>query len=259
VKVVASYNIKGGVGKTAAAVNLSHLSAESGRRTLLWDLDPQGAASFYFRVKPRIKGGADRLLARRELDRHIKGTDFPGLDLLPADFSYRHLDIALSECGKPLKRIRRLLDEVVPDYDYVFIDCAPSISLVSESVFSATDALLVPTMPTTLSLHTLRQIVRFLRRHELEDVRLLPFYSMVDSRKALHRDTVSDSTSLECRMLITCIPYSAEVERMGLRRAPLTSYSKASGAAQAFHDLWAEILSHLEPAETVPAESRPGS
>jgi cellulose biosynthesis protein BcsQ len=56
-RVLASYNIKGGVGKTAAAVNLAHLSAESGHRTLIWDLDPQGAASFYFRVKPKIKGG----------------------------------------------------------------------------------------------------------------------------------------------------------------------------------------------------------
>jgi cellulose biosynthesis protein BcsQ len=255
VRILASYNIKGGVGKTAAAVNLAHLSAESGYRTLIWDLDPQGAASFYFRVRPRVKGGGGKLLKKREVDRHIKGTDFPDLDLLPADFSYRHLDIALSEYKKPARRLRKLLNEVSSDYDYVFLDCAPSISLVSESIFSVADALLIPTMPTTLSLHTLDQIVRFFRKNELGHVKLLPFYSMVDGRKSLHRETVSDSSSLACRMLLTCIPYAADVERMGVRRAPLTSYSRSSGAAHAFQDLWDEIRAEVEAPVT---PERPG-
>ena len=64
-KIVASYNVKGGVGKTTAAVNLAYLSAQGGRRTLLWDLDPQGAATFLFRVKPRVKGGGKKLVRRR--------------------------------------------------------------------------------------------------------------------------------------------------------------------------------------------------
>jgi len=247
-KVLALYNIKGGVGKTAAAVNLAHLASEAGHSTLLWDLDPQGAASFYFRVKPQVEGGGQRLLKRRELDDRVRATDFPGLDLLPADFSYRHLDLDLSEYKKPTRRIRKLLAEVAMDYDYVVLDCAPSISLVSESVFAAADALVVPTIPTLLSLRTLGQIVRFFREAGLEHVKLLPFYSMVDARKTLHRAIVSDSSELECRMLLTCIPYAADVERMGLRRAPLTSYSRASAAAQAFRDLWGEIQAGLEDA-----------
>ena len=145
-----------------------------------------------------------------------------------------------------MRRFRKLLGEASPDYDYVFLDCAPSISLVSESVFSATDVLLVPTMPTTLSLQTLHQIVRFLRKHELGEIKLLPFYSMVDLRKALHRTTVSSST--ECRMMATHIPFTVDVERMGERRAPLTSYSRRSPAALAFRNLWVEIQSELEPA-----------
>ena len=250
-KVLAIYNIKGGVGKTAAAVNLAHLASEAGHSTLLWDLDPQGAASFYLGVKPRVEDGGQKLLKRRELDHHVRATDFPGLDLLPADFSYRHLDLDLSEYKKPTRRIRKLLAEVAVDYDYVILDCAPSISLVSESVFAAADALVIPTIPTLLSLRTLGQIVRFFQDHGLEHVKLLPFYSMVDSRKTLHRAIVSDSSALECRMLVTCIPYAADVERMGLRRAPLTSYSRASAAVQAFHDLWEEIQAGLEAAPTV--------
>jgi cellulose biosynthesis protein BcsQ len=246
-KVLAIYNIKGGVGKTAAAVNLAHLASESGHRTLLWDLDPQGAAGFYLRVKARVEGGGQKLLKRREIDDHVHATDFPGLDLLPADLSYRHLDLDLSEYKKPTRRIRKLLAEVAADYDYVILDCAPSISLVSESVFAAADALVIPTIPTLLSLRTLGQIVRFFQEHGLDHVKLLPFYSMVDSRKTLHRAIVSDSSEIECRMLLTCIPYAADVERMGLHRAPLTSYSRASAAAQAFRDLWEEIQALLEP------------
>jgi chromosome partitioning protein len=250
-KVLAIYNIKGGVGKTAAAVNLAHLASEAGHSTLLWDLDPQGAAGFYFRVNPRVEGEGQKLLKRREIDHQVRATDFPGLDLLPASFSYRHLDLDLSEYNKPTRRIRKLLAEVAPEYDYAILDCAPSISLVSESVFAAADALVVPTIPTLLSLRTLGQIVRFFQEHGLEHVKLLPFYSMVDSRKTLHRAIVSDSSEIECRMLLTCIPYAADVERMGLRRAPLTSYSRTSAAAQAFRDLWGEIQAGLEDAPTV--------
>jgi cellulose biosynthesis protein BcsQ len=246
-KVLAVYNIKGGVGKTAAAVTLAHLASEAGHTTLLWDLDPQGAASFYLRVRPHLEGGGHKLLKRREIDHHIRTTEFESLDLLPADFSYRHLDLDLSEYNKPTRRIRKLLDEVAVDYDYVILDCAPSISLVSESVFAAADALVIPTIPTLLSLRTLGQIVRFFKEHGLEHVKLLPFYSMVDGRKTLHRAIVSDSSEIECDMLVTCIPYAADVERMGLRRAPLTSYSKTSAAAQAFRDLWEEIQARLGP------------
>src|ERR1700678_838768 len=95
-RIYAAYNIKGGVGKTTTAVNLAHLSATGGHRTLLWDLDPQGAASFVFRIKPKVKGGGKALIrGKRPLDEAIKGTDFDNLDLIPADFTYRNMDLLL--------------------------------------------------------------------------------------------------------------------------------------------------------------------
>ena len=151
-KIFATYNIKGGVGKTATAVNLSYLAARDGYRVLLWDLDAQGAASFLFRIRPRVKGGGKALIrGTRSIDDAIKATDFDRLDLLPADFTYRNLDLVLDAAKKPARRLGSLLAPLSAEYDVVFLDCPPGISLLSESVLHAADTLLVPLIPTTLS------------------------------------------------------------------------------------------------------------
>src|SRR5215472_16401507 len=117
-KILATYNIKGGVGKTAAAVNLSYLAAADGLRVLIADLDPQAAATYLFRVRPRVKGGGAALIrGSRELDKAIKGTDFEGLDLLPADFTFRNLDQLLDDTKKPTQRLARLLRPLRASYD----------------------------------------------------------------------------------------------------------------------------------------------
>ncbi|MBV9002333.1 MAG: AAA family ATPase, partial [Solirubrobacterales bacterium] len=122
--VLASYNIKGGVGKTSAAVNLAYLAARDGATTLLWDLDPQGASTYLLRVRPKVKGGGRRLVrGKTDATARIKGTDYERLDLLPADFSYRHMDLHLDAAKRPTRRLARVLAPLAPDYDYVFLDC----------------------------------------------------------------------------------------------------------------------------------------
>jgi chromosome partitioning protein len=247
VKVLATYNIKGGVGKTATAVNLAYLAAREGAPTLVWDLDPQGAASFYFRIKPRIKGGGRRLVAgKSELEDSIRGTDYEDLDLLPADFSYRNMDLFLEQAKKPERRLHQLLEPLAGEYDYVFLDCPPSISLVSENVFYAADAVLVPTIPTPLSLRTFRQIRKFLAARDLASLKLLPFFAMADRRKQLHRAILDNPPDYLTGLLGTAIPYTSEVERMGILRAPLGSFAGRSWAAQCYENLWAEVKRQLQ-------------
>lgn len=174
-KVIAAYSIKGGVGKTSTAVNLAYLAAQSGYRTLVWDLDPQGASSYYFRVKPKIKGGSKELIAgERELDGLIKATDFENLDLLPADFSFRNLDLVLDTRKKPTQRLKKLLQPLSDSYDFIFLDCPPNISLLSEAIFETSDILLSPIIPTTLSLRTLEQLKTFIKENKLKDLKLIP-------------------------------------------------------------------------------------
>jgi cellulose biosynthesis protein BcsQ len=98
-KTVAIYSSKGGVGKTATAVNLAYAASVSGQRTLLCDMDSQGAASYYFRIKAKKKFNSEKLLDG-DIAGNIRGTDFTGLDLLPAHFSFRNLDLALYELSK---------------------------------------------------------------------------------------------------------------------------------------------------------------
>ncbi|NCY16226.1 MAG: ParA family protein [Actinobacteria bacterium] len=247
-KILATYNIKGGVGKTASAVNLAHVAAGRGDRVLLWDLDPQGAATFYFRVKPKVKGGGEALLSgRRDLAEVIKGSDYDNLDVVPADFSYRHLDLMLDDAKKPLARLRKVLASVRDEYDYVFLDCAPSISLTSESVFRAADALLVPVIPTTLSIRTFDQLDSFVEQNPeiVRKLKILGFFSMADTRKRLHRELAEELRQQRPELLATQIPMDTDIERMGVHRQPVTAMFPRSRPARAYQSLWDEILERL--------------
>jgi chromosome partitioning protein len=244
-QVLATYNIKGGVGKTSAAVNLAYLAARDGARTLLWDLDPQGASTFLFRVKPKVKGGAGKLVSgKSDVDALIRATDHERLDLLPADFSYRHMDLALDDTKRPTRRLRRVLEPLADDYEYIFLDCPPSISLVSESVFDAADALLVPLIPATLSSRTFEQL-RALLEDSKRRPRLLAFFSMVDGRKRLHAEVMEQLAAEYPEVLRTAIPGAADVERMGLHRTVLTEFAPRGRAARAYESLWTEVQQRL--------------
>jgi chromosome partitioning protein len=248
--VLATYNIKGGVGKTSAAVNLAYLAAREGAQTLLWDLDPQGASTYLFRIKPKVRGGGRRLLRRgNDVTAMIKGTDHEGLDLLPADFSYRHMDLALDTFKRPTRRLARVLVPLHGEYDYVFLDCPPSISLVSESVFEAADALLVPIIPATLSSRTFEQLEQLLDGGRsgaaLDGPLILAFFSMVDRRKRLHREVMERLRSQWAEVLETAIPASAEIERMGLERDIVASYAPRGKAALAYETLWGDVRERL--------------
>lgn len=245
-KVIAIYTIKGGVGKTAAAVNLAAEAAATGASVLLWDLDPQGASSYYFRVQPKVRGGSAKLIrGDSDLLDHLKATEFDNLDLMPADFSYRNLDLLLDELSRPKQRLRQLLKGLEEYYDYVFLDCPPGITLLSENVIQAADALLVPVVPTTLSLRTLDQLKEFLHRAKPKNLTMLPFLSMFEARKALHQEIAKEFRKTNRGALKTVVPNASIIERMGLEQAPVREFAPGSAPALAFRDLWREVKRRL--------------
>jgi cellulose biosynthesis protein BcsQ len=246
-KIVAVTNIKGGVGKTTTAVNLAYLSAASGARTLLWDLDAQGAATFTLQVEAGERVSAKKLVGgRRELPEAIVPSAYQRLDVLPADLSYRNFDLHLAARKHPTERLLKMSRALRDVYDTLYLDCPPGISLLTENVLRAADALVIPLLPTPLSLRMLVQLRDFVAAEGWTDLRLLPFFAMVDRRRSLHRDLI-DSTRAEFPdLLATEIPYWSEIERMSVRRAPLAVIAPHGAAAQIYATLWAEIGARLD-------------
>jgi chromosome partitioning protein len=244
-KTVAIYNMKGGVGKTTTAVNLSYLAAAAGKRTLLWDLDPQAASSFAFRVRPHVSGfGKKSLENGHALDAAIKETDYTNLHLLPADFAYRKFERFLSSLGKPERLLTTLLETLGRDFDVVLLDCPAGFSLLTEGIFAAADAVLVPTIPTVLSLRTVARVIKWAVRSETP-TRLAPFFSMVDRRKALHRRACEWSVAHSEIFLSAQIPYASVVEQMAVRRMPLAAFAPREAATSAFAEVWGELQTRL--------------
>lgn len=248
--VVAVYSMKGGVGKTTLAVNLAYCAAvRSGRRTLLWDIDAQGAASFVC-SRERAGGKARQIFAREvEPSTLAQPTPWPKLDLLAADISLRHLDRMLSDTEKP-KRLRKLLKDLSPGYDLIILDCPPGLGEVSDQLFRAADLIVVPVPPTPLALRALTQVEEHLERHHERKPMLLPVISMVDRRKKLHREFVAAHPEWHG------IPQASVVERMAVERAPVTAYAASTPAARAMGELWSAVERLLTEKES---SARPGS
>jgi cellulose biosynthesis protein BcsQ len=255
-KIFATYNIKGGVGKTSTAVNLSYLAAREGYRVLLWDLDPQAAATFLFRVRPRVKGGGKGLIrGTRSVDNAIKATDFDRLDLLPSDFTYRNLDLVLDAAKKPARRLGSLLAPLRAEYDVVFLDCPPGISLLSESVLQAADTLLVPLIPTTLSVRTLDQLTEFVAGMNGHRPAILAFFSMIDRRKRLHKEISEQLPEQRADVAAAAIPSMSMIERMSVERAPVTAFAPRSPAARRYAELWQEARKRSRLPEPKPDDA----
>ncbi|MBF0143408.1 MAG: ParA family protein [Magnetococcales bacterium] len=245
-KVFAVYNIKGGVGKTTSAVNLAYLSAAGGKSTLLWDLDPQGGASYFLGVKARVKGGAKQLLKEEEsLPSAVRLTGFHNLDIVPADLSYRHWDSRIQREEKPHQVLRRLVKPLADQYDHLFLDSPPGLTLLTENIFRLADVLLVPLIPTTLSLRSYNRLVRYLVKHRPGRFRVMPFFNLVNPEKVLHQVVLEALLDRHPIFLKTTIPEAGLIETMGVKRAPLFSFARQSEPAEAYRCLWKEIRRRL--------------
>jgi cellulose biosynthesis protein BcsQ len=242
---LALYSNKGGVGKTAAAVNLAYLAAQAGVVTLLCDLDAQGSSTFYFRVKPGIKRKARGLAkGKKQINESVRSTDYELLDLLPADLSHRNLDVAFDKLKHPKERLRKVLEPLQEIYDLIVLDCPPTINLLAENVFTAADIVLAPVIPTTLSLRAHEQLVAFFDANGYDKRQLYAFFSMVDGRKKMHRALIDQARREFGNVLHSAIPNLSHVEQMGVHRAPVPVFAPSSPAAAAYAALWAEVRSH---------------
>jgi cellulose biosynthesis protein BcsQ len=238
---IALYNLKGGVGKTATCVNLSYLAAQDGYKVLLWDLDPQGSTSFYYNVQPKVKSGTQKLFNEQlDLDDLIMATGYDNIEIIPADLTARNLEIILEELRSSRRRFKTILNTLAKEYDFVFIDCPPGFSVLSENIFTAADIILMPTIPTTLSVRTYEMVKDYFKEKSLDLEKLMCCFTMVDIRKNMHTDTM-DELIRDNKFFSNYIPYLADVEKMGVYQAPIAVFAPSSYAAKCYQDLWEEI------------------
>ncbi len=241
-KTVSIYSMKGGVGKTASVVNLAYLAAKEGLNTLICDMDPQASSTYYFRIEASkgfspgkfIKGG-------KTIDKNIKGTNYPYLDLLPSKLSYRNFDLVLNDLKNSRLKLKKIFSELKSDYDYLFLDCPPGISLLSENIFNASDIVLTPVIPTTLSVRTHLKMLKFFKNKGLSLKKIHPFFSMVEKRKLLHQQTMDKMEKRLGNFLKTRIPYRSDVEKMGIYKSPVFEFAHDSFSARSYIELWTEI------------------
>lgn len=238
---LAIYNLKGGVGKTAASINLAYLFAKEGYKTLVWDIDPQGSSSFYLGASATVKNESRKILnSEMELADAIQSTGYENLYIIPADISARHADILLNEMKQSRRKLLTLLTPLKKDYDIVILDSPPGISVLHDAVFVAADWVLMPNIPTTLSIRSYETVDGYFKENDLDRSKIKCFFNMVDHRKNLHHEVMNEFYK-DKFFLKSYIPYLSDVEKMGVHAAPLETFAASSYAAQCYRDLWKEI------------------
>jgi len=191
----------------ATAVKVAYLAAQTGRSTVLWDLDPQGAATY------SLKGSPDDRVSAKKLARGKRATE----------------------------RLKMMTRSLHDGFDLLVLDRPPGMTMLTENVLRAADVLLVPIVPATLSLRMLDQLGGFIAHTGWTDIRILPFFSMVDRRKSLHESLITNARTRHLQFLVTEIPHWSDIERITVRRAPLPAFAPASPAARLYARLWEEI------------------
>ena len=240
---IALYNLKGGVGKTAATVNLAYLAAASGLKTLVWDLDPQGSSSFYLNVAPTTKNESKKLFTdEMSVKDAMQDSAFENLWVIPSDISARNADLVLDDMKQSKKKLKSLLSGL-KQFDLVLLDCPPGISLLHENVFNAADWVLMPNIPTTLSIRSYETVMNYFNENSLDTTKVKCFFSMVDHRKNLHHEVIQQFYKDKI-FFKNYIPYLSDVEKMGTHQQPVFEFANSSYAAQCYRDLWSEIKKH---------------
>ena len=240
-KKMAIAHLKGGVGKTSAAVNIAHLSSAAGLRTLLVDLDAQGAAGYIFRLDAD-DGAKAKAVARNKkgVTDHIFASDFPGLDLLPGSFSFRKLPQMLADEKDGAGRVGEMLKRVGKGYDLLVVDAPAGLHMESEAILQAMHLVLVPVLPSPLSVDSYRKMRAFVEKQRGTSKKpiLRGFFSMVDRRRKLHREVMESVAADFSDVWPVEIPYASIVEQMSSRRLPLAAIPRAGRALAAYQALW---------------------
>ena len=246
--IIAVANQKGGVGKTTTSVNLAAGLAQSGRRILLVDLDPQGNATMGSGVnKSKLSRTVYHVLLGLGDAANIRVRVESGYDLIPANRDLAGAEVELVELPNREGRLRAALERIAGEYDFILIDCPPSLSLLTVNAFAAAEQVLIPMQCEYYALEGLSDLVGTIKRvrsnlnPRLEIAGLLR--TMFDPRNTLaHQVSQQLEQHFGDKVYRTLVPRNVRLAEAPSYGAPAVVWDKASKGAQAYIELTAEIL-----------------
>ena len=253
-RIIAVSNQKGGVGKTTTSVNLAACVAEKGKRVLLVDIDPQGNASSGLGVTERTPSVYDVLLGEESAEAAVLKTEFENLSVLPSDMALAGAEIELVAIPERETLLRKALETVRDQYDYIFIDCPPSLSLLTLNAMTAADSVLIPIQCEYYALEGVGQLMNTL---QLVKKRLNPaleiegvVLTMLDGRTNLGLQVVQEVKKyFKSRVYGSIIPRNVRLSEAPSHGEPINVYDSRSTGAEAYRALAAEFIEWNEGEE----------
>lgn len=248
-KVIAVTNQKGGVGKTTSAVNLAAAMGKLGKKVLLADIDPQGNATSGFGISKKDVAGSsyELLISNVKAAEVIIKSQFKNVDVVPSSMNLAAAEIELADFGNRTTRLKQELAVVKPNYDYIFIDCPPSLGLITINALNASDTILIPIQCEYYALEGLSQLMATVRQVkrlynpqiEIEGVLL----TMYDARLNLTMQVVNEVKKFfPQKVYSSVIPRNVRLSEAPSFGQPICYFDPLSKGAKAYDDLAKEII-----------------
>ncbi|EAD1642169.1 ParA family protein [Listeria monocytogenes] len=250
-KVIALANQKGGVGKTTSSVNLSSSLAFLGKKVLLVDIDPQGNASSGVGVnKGEIEHCIyDVLVDDVAIQDVLQKTDFDNLNVIPATIQLAGAEVELVPAISREIRLKKAIDSIRDDYDYVIIDCPPSLGLLTLNALTAADSVLIPVQCEYYALEGLSQLlntIRIVQKHLNEDLQIEGvLLTMLDARTNLGIQVIEEVKKyFQNKVFNTIIPRNVRLSEAPSHGKPILLYDAKSKGAEVYLELAKEVVAH---------------
>ena len=252
-KIVAFLNQKGGVGKTTTCVNMAGYLAQMGKKVLLLDIDPQGNASSNLGIEKDSKPKTiyDVIVDDNTIDEVIQKTQLENLDIIPSDVDLAGAEIELVQMNNREKIVRNILRKIQNNYDYICIDCPPSLGLITVNALTACDSVLIPIQCEYFALEGLSQLmytIKLVKKHLNENIDVEGVVlTMKDNRSNLGQSVAQDITKYFGKKVYkTIIPRNIRLAEAPSFGEPICVYDPKCTGAQSYKSLTLEFLKNNE-------------
>ena len=247
-KVISIANQKGGVGKTTTAINFSTILAKKGKKVLLIDADPQGNGTSGLGINKEQKFSVyDVLIEDREVENTLQKTQVKNLDLCPSNINLAGAEVQLVSMENREYRLKTKLDSIRDKYDYIIIDCPPSLGLVTLNAFTASDSVLIPVQCEYYALEGLGQLlntIELVKKHMNKNIRIEgALLTMYDARTNLSNQVVKEvKRYFEDQVYKNVIPRNVKLSEAPSYGMPITMYDPRSKGAKSYEKFVKEFL-----------------